>query len=568
MSRTWKGKCGYLHLILFLSFLVGCRATLNYNHEDCTQMKNGVNCVIEATFGRIKTSNETVDVHINCATKSNSNPKLLNDVQFAKIEVVVWDGCQAHENLKGFGLSFLSRQSQVKNLQIEHFAVGTLDNGVFDKFSSLENLSLLNNLIENLATGCFEGLKSLRTLELRSNHLQKIAAGVLSDMPKLSSLEINEDSERLFIASTQFSSSQVVDQISLAISRNSIGIDFLEHLISKSKNLSVIINKNNSRDFECEQTMLNGYGRNWIIESLKVENFRCGFMMSDIDSIKSLELNEILLYPYPSVGRVRLKGLSKLEKLSMHRNDLQNVSAALHIDDDSLRNLQILNLSYNRMQEFDIQIFEKCEKLEQMDLVGNALSTLGNFKRKDTFHVLVDGNVLQCSWLKNQISQAEFVFEQNFEGLNIRGLSCVLDHSSSTNKLPSPEAITKLSPSIEKEIERVNSIALMSIIFTCSLTLGVGLTLLSLHLYNIHCRRHQPFYRMLHDSLPLPATSHVRRTNFRGNATRHLPPTNYECPISVYEHQEMTSDVAESSTTMTSMDTQNVYEEIPVKIFD
>jgi hypothetical protein len=549
---------------------------LNYNHESCTQMKNGVNCVIEATFGRIKTSNETVDVHINCV---KSNFKLLDDVQFGYlrgVESVIWNGCQADKNLYGFGLNLLPRHSQVKSLQIEHFALGSVDKGVFDKFSILENLSLLNNFIENLSFGCFEGLKSLQSLKLSSNQLLNIATGILSDIPKLSLLEIHENSERLFIAAPQFSSNQVVNNISLAISRNSIDMELFEHLLSKSRNLSIIINKKNeTQEYECEQTILNGYRRDWIVESLKLVNFKCGFIMTDVTSIKSLELNEILVHPYP--GRIRLKGLESLEKLSMHLNNFGNFSSVLQIDDGSLRNLQILNLSYNQMYEFDIQVFGKCEKLERIDLVGNALSSLGNFN-KDKFHILVDGNFLKCSWLQREISNAEFVFQQNFEGLNIRGLSCVLDQSLllSDDKLPTPAAIIKLlspknSTLTTTNIENKNSIAVMSTIFICSLFLGIIFTFATIHIYNNKFRRQkQPFYHLLRGSLPLPATSHIRM----GNVARRLPPTNYESPLFITnpgnenESTHATTDEADSPTTNTSLseDIQNVYEEIPVRI--
>jgi hypothetical protein len=75
---------------------------------------------------------------------------------------------------------------------------------------------------------------------------------------------------------------------------------------------------------------------------------------------------------------------------------------------------------------------------------------------------------------------------------------------------------------------------------------------------------------LLGDSLPLPATSHIRI----GNGARRLPPTNYESPLFITnpgnenESTHATTDEADSSTTTTSMSTniQNVYEEIPVRV--
>lgn len=537
-------------------------------------------CIIEAIFGRIKSSSndEMVDVLINCTNFSSI--KLDSVKQFASIERVVWNGCRAEHQLTGFGLGLLMRQSQVKFMRIEQFTMDDVGAGIFENFSSLENLEMVNNSIDTLSAECFRGMKALKVLILTGNNLRKIARGILSDLPKLSTLRIHDEDQKrgVFIDSPQLANLKVVNEVSLIINDLiPIHPNFLEHLLSHTQNFSLIIKttKREEIERECQQTILNGFGKDWIVESLKLENFSCGFVMSDVESIKSLELNGILSHPFP--GTIRLKRLTNLEQLSMHRNNFENSTIReILVDDEKFAKLKMLNLSNNyKMHDFDMQIVERCEEMNKIDLIGNELKSLEHFQDVTSnaiVEVFVDGNALICSWLNDKIPKASprlnLVFVSNFQGLNFRGLPCTLDEEHEKLQLPAPEAITKvsLSPTIENQIEKINSIAVMSIIFTCSLTLGVALTLVTLQIYHRYfVRRQEPFYHLLRDSLPLPAVTHARRRarlsdgHIDNNlSSRELPATNYEHPIFDSETDLM------SDGDITDMSTINIYEEIPV----
>lgn len=523
-----------------------------------------------------------VDVLIDCTNSSRIQAD--NVKKFASVERVVWNGCRAqHHRLTGFGLGYLLRQSKVIFLRVEQFNVDKVVPGTFDEFSRLENLEMVNNSIDKLPAEFFRGLKALKVLILTANHLKHIAVGYL---PKLLTLRIDEDQQNhgIFIDLWQFLNSTILNEVSLAINDLiPIQPDFLEDLLSHTKNLSIVVKTKIREEIEreCQQTILNGFGKYWIVESLKLDNLHCGFVMSDVESIKSLELNKILSHPFP--GTIRLKRLPNLERLSMHGNNFENFSTSeILVDDEKFGKLKMLDLSNNlKMHNFDMQIVERCEKLSKINLIGNELKMLENFHDVKTVagvEVFVDENALSCSWLNDSIPKASprlnLVFVSNFQGLNFRGLPCTLDDEQQLHeKLPlPPEAITKvsLSPSIEHEIEQINSLAMMSIIFTCSLTLGVALTLVTLQIYHRYfVRRRQPFYHLLRDSLPLPAVAHVRRrawgsvsqtnNNF---VSRELPATNYEHPISESETDMMMSG------DITDMSSNNIYEEIPAAGID
>lgn len=573
-------------LPLLLSFMQ-CDSSLDYR-RNCTSTAATNKCLIEATFGRVKSSSdETVDVLIDCTapTVAHQDP---HKQQFGTIEAVVWNGCSARQqqHLADFGLGLLLRHSQIKWLRIEHFTgIDSLGAGTFDKFVSLENLEIVNNSIDSLSVACFRGLSTLKTLSLTANNLKWIAASVLSDLPKLSTLRIDDREQRLLITTPQLTNKQIVDEISLTINA-ATQLNFLEHLLSRSRNLSLIVVNWSSDQSECEQIMLNGYEKSWIIAALHLENLHCGFTMNDVESIKSLQLNGALGISYP--GTIRLKGLPNLEQLVMHENNLVNFTMFDEDDDEELCKLNMLDLSRNyKMYDFDMQIVERCRALSTINLIGNELTTLkhfqdvsnGNDSNNVTTSVLVDGNQLRCSWLSNEVSKASstrlnLVIAQNFRGLNFRGIPCTEDDSTLQQHeklLPPPEAITKVAPSSTEAVvlKPIEHIATMSIISIFSLVLGVMLTLVTLQIYRKYfVQRQQPFYHLLRDSLPLPAVAHMRRrgTTPTGNVchidivSRDLPATNYEHPIS-----ESTMNFGGEFEEMFS---SNIYEEIPVVRID
>lgn len=580
MGKMWKFEIFpstlSIALPLLLSFMQ-CNSSLDYR-RNCTSTAVTNKCLIEATFGRVKSSSdETVDVLIDCTapTRAQQDP---HKQQFGTIEAVVWNGCSARQqqHLTDFGLGLLLRHSQIKWLRIEHFAgIDSLEAGTFDKFVSLENLEIVNNSIDSLSVACFRGLSTLKTLSLTANNLKWIAASVLSDLPKLSTLHIDEKQQRLLIETPQLSNKQIVDEISLTINA-ATQLNFLEHLLSRSRNLSLIVVNWSSDQSECEQIMLNGYEKSWIIASLHLENLRCGFTMNDVESIKSLQLHGAVGMSYP--GAIRLKGLPNLEQLVMHKNNLVNFT----MFEDELCKLSMLDLSSNyKMYDFDMQIVERCRALSTINLIGNELTMLKHFRDVSngssnvTTSVLVDGNQLRCSWLSSEVSNASstrlnLVVAQNFQGLNFRGVPCTQDESTLQQHeklLPPPEAITKVAPSSNDAVvlEPIEHIATMSIISIFSLVLGVMLTLVTLKIYRKYfVQRQQPFYHLLRDSLPLPAVAHMRRrgTTPTGNVchidivSRDLPATNYEHPIS-----ESTMSFGGELEEMFS---SNIYEEIPV----
>lgn len=546
--RRWIFRSAFL-----IPLLIHCLAgdeSLNYNRMSCGN-NYASDCFIEAVFGNGR-NNVTVDVLVMCGNLNESF-----DNQFSLVDKIVWNGCRTSSKLKGFGLRKIARRHEVKYLRVEHFAIGTVEAGTFDGFLGLETLSLRFNSIQNLSSGCFRGLESLKVLEMIDSELLWMEKGVLGDLPHLDALTV--DSSHLLIANHQFREHQSVDYVSLEI--YNFEAELLEHLVAHVRNLSISV-KFDDDGYGCDQTTLNGFEKDWLVESLQLESLRCGFAMSSVGSIKSLSLIRAITRTY---AEFELKDLPALEAISLHGNVLQDVSSLGKLD-----KLKQLDLSDNTLKEIDMRMFEALANLRQMNLSGNFLTKLSQLKPENFLDVqlFVDGNNFDCSWLSD-MATANFVYTPNFKNLNMNGLSC--QHNPEQNDAScSSYFIDDLQESKQRAEWDLRKLVddnfilkpeIFMITVSASFLLGAAVTFISIY---VHRKRQmlsqKPFYHLLRDSLfrPISNVRDTMRSDFKEIISRTLPPTNYEHPISDSYVTEM-SDVAVSES--------NIYEEIPQKLY-
>lgn len=532
---------------------------MDYNEVDCGHDSDS-KCIIEAVFGNTFT-NETVEVFVSCL-----NGGEISYNQFSKIDKIIWNGCQTPRNLSGLGLKKIPWKKQVKHLIVENFAVASLEQGTFDGFLGLEILSIQNNSIQNLSSSCFRGLVNLKFLQMIESDLKWMDYGLLGDLPKLTKLNILE-SYNLLMANHQFGENQIVDDVKLEI--YSVAMDLLEHLFLHVRKLWIIIKLKNEPD-DCDQARLNGYERNWIIEGLKLNNLGCGFIMENVLSIKYLELNRAIQFPY---SESELKDLPYLEGVKLHENWLENFSSFKFIG--NFDNLKVLNLSDNNITDIDMRAFETFPSLKKINLDRNFLSKLDemNLGKFENIQLFVDQNNFECSWLNEIASSkvfANFVYEKNFTRLNLDGLSCHYnlqfpEYTLTDETLCLPQFIEPESNVKQGELRQLKddnfafAPEILMIIVSAAFLLGIVVTFISIY---VHRKRQilkqEPFYHLLRDSVvrPIYNAKNTLSRDFKEIISRILPPTNYEHPISDSFVTEMT-DVATN--------TSNIYEEIPPK---
>lgn len=541
--------------LFLISLLIHClcgNESADYNRMDCQHSPSG--CVILAVFGSIQ-HNGSIEVRIKCASHEP-----LSDIQFSEIDRIEWNGCNAPENIKGLGLGKIPRKRQVKSMKIEFFAVGELESETFIGFSGLETLSLEFNSIQTLSSSCLRGLDSLKALKMIEKNLKWVDASVLSDLTKVKVLEIFSG-EHFRMANHQFGENQIVDKVVMETSFI-IEMELMEHLAAHVRSLSISISVDEGL-IECFQSRLNGFRRDWIIETLRVDGISCEFIMENVDSIKTLELNRAMRMPY---SEFKLKDLWNLQALKLHENIFENFSSFKL--EGRFDKLEVLNLANNTMTAIDMRLFEALPSLKKINLSGNSLRKLDemNLGKFQDVELVVDGNMLDCPWLDAIASSkvfGKFVYEKNFSGLNVGGLLCLERPPQS----PANETLC-----LSHFIDPVNKEALLRgesesrsgsetlMIIVASFLLGAAVAFISIYLYHRRQMLNQkPFYHLLRDSLVRPISS-VRitlRRDLKEIISRNLPPTNYEHPI---------SDVVTEMTDVET-DTTNIYEEIPSKLY-
>jgi Leucine-rich repeat (LRR) protein len=526
-------------------------------------------CFIEATFGNLASTSESIDVLVNCTSASTS----YRYNQFSQFNMVVWNGCYATRDLKYFGLRKIHQASrrQVRHLKIENFISSAIESGTFEGFVQLEVLSIQSNSIQNLSASCFSGLESLLELRLIANGLKWISAQVLSKLSKLNLLAI-EDAE-LSMTDRQFgddeeeedSGRKIVGHVSMKIYH--IGMDLVEHLFHHVRNLSISLTS--SDDFigmdYCELTRFNGYEKAWIVENLKLENHRCGFVMENVDSLRTLELKRVILRPISfALNDFKLKNLQNLTAIALNHNELTEISQSIF--EGAFRSLETLDISFNRLSEIDMSIFKlSFPKLKRIDLRYNSIHRLSNVQGIEELHLLVDMNDFDCIWLMHALmwTSRSFNYTKSWNSLNVNGLDCSFHYPSSTTANPCGRILTTPNDyyyrkyiALEQENYVLRPNILLSIICG-SILLTFIVTFASIYLYRRHrlLSKREPFYHMLRDSLiqPFAVARETVAREFKGVFFRNLPATNYEQPISDTCIRDMTRET----------DAGNIYEEIP-----
>lgn len=554
--------------IQMIFFTAHCSFDVNENHqqkllEDGNNNNRAVscgnnydsseNCLIEATFGNVASNEESIDVLVNCLNASTSSYRYN---QFSQFNLVIWNGCHAMRNLKFLGLRKIqtTNRNHVKYLRIENFTASTIESGTFDGFIQLKVLAIEFNYIQSLAASCFGGLESLLELRLISNNLKWMSAQVLTALPKLNILNIVDSN--LLMANRQFADDENVEHVSMEIYH--IEMDLVEHLLHHVRNLSISLTSSNNEMDYCELSRLNGYEKAWIVENLKLENHRCGFVMENVNALRSLELKRVILNPISAQNDFKLRNLQNLTVITLNHNELTEIKQSMF--EGVFEDVEVLNFSHNSLAEIDMTIFKLFPKLKFIDLSYNLIRQLNNTKLMSSdIQINVDFNRFDCQWLTHNsaVASKHFIYTKETEALNIRGLECTfhnLYHAENVRICDIPSDHSKLNNDLS-ELYRENFIIQPKILLSIicgSIMLGSAITYILLFAYTRRrLLKQQPFYHMLRESLSVAAR------DFKGIVWRNLPPTNYEQPI---------SDSNLNMLNMTTeMDMGNIYEEIPAQ---
>ncbi|XP_017295851.2 leucine-rich repeat-containing G-protein coupled receptor 5 [Kryptolebias marmoratus] len=311
--------------------------------------------------------------------------------------------------LAGNDLSFIPRGAfsglfNLKVLMLQNNQLKSVPADAFNNLHNLQSLHLDANHISSIPPGCFSGLRSLRHLWLDDNSLTEVPVAALSELPTLQAM-------------------------TLALNRISHVPD---HAFSKLGRL-VVLHLNNNRIVSMGTSCFHGL---WSLETLdlnynslvefpsavrSLRNLKeLGFHSNNIQSIPehaftgNPSLISIFFYnnPIQSVGRSAFQNLPELRTLSLNGaanlTEFPDLTGTKRLESltitearithlpasvcDQLPNLQLLDLSFNRIQI--VPSFSGCENIQKIDLHHNEIKEL----KENTFTGLMLLRSLDLSW--------------------------------------------------------------------------------------------------------------------------------------------------------------------------
>ncbi|KAM6215907.1 leucine-rich repeat-containing G-protein coupled receptor 5 isoform 3-T3 [Rhynchocyon petersi] len=241
--------------------------------------------------------------------------------------------------LAGNSLTYIPRGAfaglySLKVLMLQNNQLRQVPTEALQNLRSLQSLHLHNNRIHSLGKKCFDGLHSLETLDLNYNNLDEfpVAIRTLSNLKELGfhSNNIKSIPEKAFVGNPSLITIHFYDNPIQLVGRSAF-----QHLP------------------ELRTLTLNG-------------------------------ASQITEFP-------DLTGTASLESLTLTGAQISSLPETVC---NQLPNLQVLDLSYNRLE--DLPSFSVCQKLQKIDLRHNEIYEI----KVDTFQQLLSLRALNLAWNK------------------------------------------------------------------------------------------------------------------------------------------------------------------------
>uniref|UniRef100_A0A667G365 Leucine rich repeat containing G protein-coupled receptor 5 n=1 Tax=Lynx canadensis TaxID=61383 RepID=A0A667G365_LYNCA len=246
----------------------------------------------------------------------------------------------------------------------------------------LEELRLSGNALTYIPKGAFAGLYSLKVLMLQNNHLRQVPAGALQNLRSLQSLHLHNNRihslgkkcfDGLHSLETLDLNYNNLDEFPTAIRT----LSNLKELGFHSNNIKSIPEK----AFVGNPSLITIHFYDNPIQLVGRSAFQ------HLPELRTLTLNgasQITEFP-------DLTGTASLESLTLTGAQISSLPQTAC---DQLPNLQVLDLSYNLLE--DLPSFSVCQKLQKIDLRHNEIFEI----RVDTFQQLLSLRALNLAWNK------------------------------------------------------------------------------------------------------------------------------------------------------------------------
>ncbi|XP_027521735.1 leucine-rich repeat-containing G-protein coupled receptor 5 isoform X5 [Corapipo altera] len=281
--------------------------------------------------------------------------------------------------------------------------------GAFAGLFSLKVLMLQNNQLRQVPTEALQNLRSLQSLRLDANHINYVPPNCFSGLVSLRHLWL-DDNSLTEIPVQAFRSLPALQAMTLALNK----IHYIPDYAFGNLSSLVVLHLHNNRIYSLGKKCFDG-----------------------LHSLETLDLNYNSLDDFPTAIRT----LTNLKELGFHSNNIKSIPERAFVGNpslitmalngasqltefpdltgttslesltltgaqitslprsacDQLPNLQVLDLSYNLLE--DLPCFTACKKLQKIDLHHNEIGEI----KADTFRQLAALRSLDLAWNKIKI---------------------------------------------------------------------------------------------------------------------------------------------------------------------
>nr|XP_030722136.1 leucine-rich repeat-containing G-protein coupled receptor 5 isoform X2 [Globicephala melas] len=298
------------------------------------------------------------------------------------------------------GLRFL------EELRLAGNALTYIPKGAFAGLYSLKVLMLQNNHLRQVPTEALQNLRSLQSLRLDANHISSVPPSCFSGLYSLRHLWL-DDNSLTEIPVQAFRSLSALQAVTLALNK-------IHHIPDYAfGNLSslVVLHLHNNRIHSLGKKCFDG------LHSLETLDLNYNNLDEFPTAIRTLSnLKELHFYdnPIQVVGRSAFQHLPELRILTLNGasqiTEFPDLTGTASLESltltgaqisslpqtvcDQLPNLQVLDLSYNLLE--DLPSFSVCRKLQKIDLRHNEMCEI----RANTFQQLFSLRSLNLAWNK------------------------------------------------------------------------------------------------------------------------------------------------------------------------
>uniref|UniRef100_G3UXX4 Leucine rich repeat containing G protein coupled receptor 5 n=1 Tax=Mus musculus TaxID=10090 RepID=G3UXX4_MOUSE len=309
-------------------------------------------------------------------------------------------------NISQLPASLLHRLCFLEELRLAGNALTHIPKGAFTGLHSLKVLMLQNNQLRQVPEEALQNLRSLQSLRLDANHISYVPPSCFSGLHSLRHLWL-DDNALTDVPVQAFRSLSALQAMTLALNK-------IHHIADYAfGNLSslVVLHLHNNRIHSLGKKCFDG------LHSLETLDLNYNNLDEFPTAIKTLSnLKELHFYdnPIQFVGVSAFQHLPELRTLTLngasHITEFPHLTGTATLESltltgakisslpqavcDQLPNLQVLDLSYNLLE--DLPSLSGCQKLQKIDLRHNEIYEI----KGSTFQQLFNLRSLNLAWNK------------------------------------------------------------------------------------------------------------------------------------------------------------------------